>query len=303
MLVRLPLVFLSLLLFAQLDVAAAQSGQHLEPAQVPKELVELLSSPITKILLSGTFIAIIIASGSLTYALLRYGKDIRKLSEFEMLSRLASLSRTMENYTSDYGRITLRLDKFSEELDDTKQRIATLMSKLNAVEDLVERNRPLAEPEPELPMPRSTGEPKLHDPEDVKRWEQIQSGWREVRDEIESTIELIDGRSRKKYGEAQRYNYSDILNHLRGDNVLSHNGFLDAQFMNRTYLRYRPRNAAVSLADADNFGALKSRVLADLKRFKRQRKLGRPASTSGDEPSDPSNDLSEMAPPDGGQRP
>jgi hypothetical protein len=69
----------------------------------------------------------------LGYALFKYGKDIRRLNEYETVARLARLASVMEGATNSYAKTHEVVEAFGRTLDATEQRIGTLTSKLDAI--------------------------------------------------------------------------------------------------------------------------------------------------------------------------
>jgi hypothetical protein len=270
-----------LVVASKTSVALAQTNAQ---QSLPVELSNFVNSPLAKIIFGGSFLAMLVAISALAWGLFKYGKDIKKLNEFETMSRLSSLARTMGDNTNAYGKLSQRLDIASTEVDDTKQRLATLLNKLNALEALIEGQTTTAK-EPILSSTSPQGQTALNDAMDIENWEIIRAGWRDVRDGIEAAIELIDGRTRKKYSDAPRYNYTEIIEFLRSDSVLGVNGALDAQNMNRLFLRNRPRKARIDPGDVRRFVEWKATVLAELGRFAQIQKWPKPRPSSELQPT------------------
>jgi len=253
---------------------------QIDPAQILNNTSSTVFWSLSTLIVVGCITMMILA-----HALYKYGSDIRKLNDYETIAKLAMLAHSMESATHSYGKTLVvvegfgnKIETFGQILDDSEQRISTLSSKLNALQSLLEDNqRPPLEPSVTLPqMPTGT----LNDPEDRKNWEIIRSEWTDIRDEIERTIEMMDGRVRRKYSEAPRYKYDKIINFLEQDKVLGSKAALAAKNMDGVFMQIRPRNAPISLTQVKQFEEWKRLVLSELKKFKRNKKNGASKRTS-----------------------
>ena len=234
----------------------------------------------------GIVFAAAIGMTVLGYALFKYGKDIRRLNEYETVARLARLAAIMEGATHSYAKTHEVVEAFGRTLDATEQRIGTLTSKLNAIEKIIDDQRTQA---PALsPQPNSSGR-LLNDAVDVKNWEAIREGWYEIRDRLELTIENLDADTRRKYSEATRYKYADIIDKLKIDRVLDNNSTLSAKNMDRLFLKIRPRNAIINDTDVQSFNSWKSEVIAGLGRYNRQRRASARQLQRPEPMTEPSN--------------
>jgi hypothetical protein len=205
----------------------------------------------------------------LGYALFKYGKDIRRLNEYETVARLARLASIMEGATKSYAKTHDVVEAFGRTLDATEQRIGTLTSKLNAIEKIIDDQR--SQTPTMLPQPSQNGR-TLNDAEDVKNWEAIREGWYEVRDRLETLIENLDADTRRKYSDATRYKYSDIIDYLQKDKVLGTNAALAAKNMDRVFLKVRPRNAVINGTEVQSFNNWKSEVIIEIGKYNRSRR-------------------------------
>jgi hypothetical protein len=175
----------------------------------------------------------------------------------------------MEGATNSYAKTHEVVEAFGRTLDATEQRIGTLTSKLNAIEKIIDDQRSQAPTM--LPQPNQNGR-LLNGAEDVKNWEAVREGWYEVRDRLEAIIENLDVDTRRKYSDATRYKYADIVDYLQKDNVLDNKAALAAKNMDRFFLKVRPRNAVINDAEVQSFNDWKSEVIAGLGKYNRQRR-------------------------------
>jgi hypothetical protein len=205
----------------------------------------------------------------LGYALFTYGKDIRRLNEYETVARLARLASIMEGATNSYAKTHQVVEAFGRTLDATEQRIGTLTSKLNAIEKIIDEQR--SQTPATLPQPSQNGR-VLNDAEDVRSWEGIREGWYEVRDRLESVIESLDVDTRRKYSDATRYKYDDIIEYLQKDKVLNSKAALSAKNMDRMFLKARPRKSIIDAAEVQTFNNWKSEVIAEIGKYNRQKR-------------------------------
>ena len=107
----------------------------------------------------------------------------------------------------------------------------------------------------------------LNDAEDTKNWETIREGWYEIRDAIEAVIETLPPDLRRKYSEAKRYSYVEIIDSLHNDSVFDNKATEAAKCINKVFLQVRPRNAVIDSGKVQNFAEWLPHVRNALKRF------------------------------------
>ncbi len=217
----------------------------------------------------------------LSYALFKYGKDIRQLNDYETIAKLASFAASMDQATQSYGRTAIQLQSFGKKIEDldailqalrgraedSEQKMGTLGSKLNAMQSMIEDQRSFVrEQNP------ASDVPALNDDQDTMNWETIRDNWNEVRDALENAIEGLDVETRRRYSEATRYKYAKIIQYLKEDRVLSDRAALAATNMDTIFLKVRPRNSVIKIDDVRNFEKWKSEVLSDINKYNKQNK-------------------------------
>lgn len=209
-------------------------------------------------------LVLMIEVGYFAIALFKYGKDIRQLNDFQAIARLSRNSEVMERATVAFGKMSDRVNILAEQLDTAQGRIGILTSKLDAIEKLLDDQRTQVS-QPPAPVPQNGH--SLNDVEDIKNWETIREGWYEVRDAIETVIETLPPDLRRKYSEAKRYTYIDIIDNLRKDKVLDHTAARAAKDINRVFLQVRPRNAVIDGGKVQNFAEWLPQVRNAIERF------------------------------------
>ncbi len=217
--------------------------------------------------IAAPLLLLMIEVGYFAFALFKYGKDIRKLNEFQAVARLSRNSQIMEDATKAFGGLSDDVKNLTVQLNTAQDRIGTLTSKLDAIEKLLDDQRTQVSQAPSPQNGRS-----LNDAEDIKNWETIREGWYEIRDAIESVIETLPADLRRKYSDAKRYTYAEIIGDLQKDNVLDNKTALAAKNINQVFLQVRPRNAVIDSAKVQNFTEWLPQVRNAIKRSKaRQR--------------------------------
>jgi hypothetical protein len=207
---------------------------------------------------------LMIEVGYFAYALFKYGKDIRKLNEFEAIARFSRTSEAMEAATVAFGKMSDRVNALTAQFNTAQDRIGTLTSKLDAIEKLLDDQRTQVS---QVPASLPQNGRSLNDAQDIKNWETIREGWYEVRDAIEAVIEALPPNLRRKYSEAKRYSYAEIIDDLQKDNVLDNKAALAAKNINQVFLQVRPRNAVIDSAKVQNFAEWLPQVRNAIKRF------------------------------------
>lgn len=219
--------------------------------------------------IAAPLLLLMIEVGYFAFALFKYGKDIRKLNEFQAVARLSRNSQIMEDATKAFGGLSDDVKNLTAQLNTAQDRIGTLTSKLDAIEKLLDDQRTQVSQAP-TPLPQNGR--SLNDAEDIKNWETIREGWYEIRDGIESVIETLPADLRRKYSDAKRYTYAEIIDDLQKDNVFDNKTALAAKNINQVFLQVRPRNAVIDSAKVQNFAEWLPQVRNAIKRFKtRQR--------------------------------
>ena len=158
-----------------------------------------------------------------------------------------------------------RVNALAEQLDTSQSRIGTLTSKLDAIEKLLDDQRTQVSQLTAPVLPQNGR--SLNDAEDTKNWETIREGWYEIRDGLEAVIEMLPADLRRKYSEARRYSYAEIIDDLQKDNVLDNKAALAAKNMNQIFLQVRPRNALIDSGKVQNFADWLPQVRSAIKRF------------------------------------
>lgn len=207
---------------------------------------------------------LMIEVGYFAYALFKYGKDIRKLNEFEAIARFSRTSAMMEKGADAFDRMSVRVSNLADQLNTAQDRIGTLTSKLDAIGKLLDDQRTQVSQAP-TPVPQNGR--SLNDAEDIKNWEAIREGWYEIRDAIEAAIETLPADLRRKYSDAKRYSYAEIIDDLQKDNVLDNKAALAAKNMNQVFLQVRPRNAVIDSGKVQNFAEWLPQVRNAIRRF------------------------------------
>jgi hypothetical protein len=77
------------------------------------------------------------------------------------------------------------------------------------------------------------------DPPSRANWEEIKNIWTDARDKLDDIIENADGRKKRKYGEVNRRDYTNIINLLLADGLINKTIADHALYMNDTYLSFR----------------------------------------------------------------
>ncbi len=207
---------------------------------------------------------LMIEVGYFAFALFKYGKDIRKLNEFQAIARLSRNSEIMEKAAGAFDKMSVSVSTLAEQLDNAQGRIGTLTSKLDAIERLLDDQRTQVS---QVPAPLPQNGRSLNDAQDIKNWETIREGWYEIRDAIEAVIETLPPDLRRKYSEAKRYTYAEIIDDLQKDNVLDNRAALAAKNINQVFLQVRPRNAVIDSGKVQNFAEWLPQVRNAIKRF------------------------------------
>lgn len=218
-------------------------------------------------LLSGigtALLVLMIEVGYFAIALFKYGKDIRQLNDFQAIARLSRNSEVMESATVAFGKMSDRVNILAEQLDTAQSRIGTLTSKLDAIGKLLDDQRTQVS---QASAPVAYNGRVLNDPEDIKNWETIREGWYEIRDAIEAVIETLPPDLRRKYSEAKRYTYTEIIDSLQKDGVLDNKATEAAKNISKIFLQVRPRNALIDSGKVQNFAEWLPQVRSAIKRF------------------------------------
>jgi hypothetical protein len=221
--------------------------------------------------LGSALLLVMIEVGYFAFALFRYGKDIRKLNEFQAVARLSRNSEIMETATIAFGKMSDRVNTLAEQLDTAQSRIGTLTSKLDAIERLLDDQRAQVS---QVSAPVLQNGRSLNDAEDIKNWETIREDWYEIRDAIEAVIETLPADLRRKYSEAKRYTYAEIIDSLQQDGVLDNRAADAAKNINKVFLQVRPRNAVIDRGKVQNFAEWVPQVRNAIRRFKRRQRAG-----------------------------
>ncbi len=209
-------------------------------------------------------LVVMVEVGYFAFALFKYGKDIRKLNEFEAVARFSRTSEGMEAAAVAFSKMSDRVNTLAAQLNTAQDRIGTLTSKLDAIEKLLDDQRTQVS---EANLPANQNGRALNDAQDIKNWETIREGWYEVRDAIEAVIDTLPADLRRKYSEAKRYTYLEIIDDLRKDNVLDNNAAEAAKNINKLFLQVRPRNALIDSGKVQNFAEWLPRIRNAIKRF------------------------------------
>jgi hypothetical protein len=85
----------------------------------------------------------------------------------------------------------------------------------------------------------------------VSKWQEINTIWRVVRDEIEDKISKLDGRSRRRYNNLYRHNYSEIIDMLLADGKLAQAQADAAKQMNQFLLAWKPKRNKSEITEED----------------------------------------------------
>jgi hypothetical protein len=213
---------------------------------------------------STPLLLLMIEVGYFAFALFKYGKDIRKLNEFQAVARLSRNSDLMERATVEFVKMSDRVNVFAADLNSAQDRIGTLTSKLDAIEKLLDDQRAQVA---QTSAPSLKNGRSLNDAEDIKNWETIREGWYEIRDGIEAAIETLPADLRRKYSDAKRYTYAEIIDELQNDRVLDSKAALAAKNINQVFLQVRPRNVVIDSAKVHNFAEWFPQVRNAIRRF------------------------------------
>lgn len=197
-----------------------------------------------------TLLVLMIEVGYFALALFRYGKDIRQINEFEAVARFHRSTAIMEGAVAAFDKMSYRVNTLAEKLETAQGRIGTLTSKLDAIEKLLDDQRTQVS---QVLTPAPENGRSLNDAEDIKNWETIREGWYEIRDAIEAAIETLPADLRRKYSEAKRYSYAEIIDSLQKDNVFNNKDGESAKNINKIFLQVRPRNAIIDSGKVQNF--------------------------------------------------
>ena len=88
----------------------------------------------------------------------------------------------------------------------------------------------------------------------IANWEEIRSGWRNIRDRLELTIEKIGHKARReKYSKFDRYSYIKVIQSLLDDDVIRPPVAASLMNMNSRFLGFRRRTGAVTNNDVTEF--------------------------------------------------
>ncbi len=214
-------------------------------------------------------LVLMIEVGYFAFALFKYGKDIRQINEFQAIARFHRSSAIMEGAVTAFAEMSDRINTLANQLETAQSRIGTLTSKLDAIEKLLDDQRTqVSQGAASAPQNGRS----LNDPEDIENWETIREGWYEIRDAIEAVIETLPADLRRKYSEAKRYTYTEIIDSLQEDNVLDNKAAEVAKSINKVFLQVRPRNAIIDSEKVQNFKAWLPQVRNALKQSMGQRR-------------------------------
>ena len=203
-----------------------------------------------------------LVAGYFAWALFKYGDDIRQLNKFEAIARFSRATAIMEKGADAFDRMSVRVSTLADKLETAQGRIGTLTSKLDAIEKLLDVQRTQVS---QVPAPQNGR--SLNDAEDLKNWEAIREGWYEIRDAIEAAIETLPADQRRKYSEAKRYSYAEIIDSLQRDKVFDNKTAEAAKNINKVFLQVRPRNAVIDSGKVQSFAEWLPQVRNAIKRF------------------------------------
>jgi hypothetical protein len=115
-----------------------------------------------------------------------------------------------------------------------------------------------------------SAEPAVQDQAAKSNWEEIRAIWLNAREQLDDVIENITNRTNKrKYARLNHRDYTDIINKLREDDLISDTAARAAGYMNNTYLSFRNQRNPIT----DN---VRQRFIESKKAFDSERKNFRP---------------------------